>query len=242
MRRITMLRSAAIGSAVAAVLAMTAGPARADAVPQLTAFSLSAPAVDVTYGPAQITVLMTVSDPDATGVGSGDVIAHGPVHGYYPSGHLVQVGGTATNTQYRADITLPAGKALDYHMDLSFLPANEFALVDLQDQLVAMGVNYHTIASVTAPPAAPAPSAFTFHRDVAGGLGILVVDWGEPAAGNPEATGATVTSSGCGTTDTITYRSVWFRNPPTRTTTCTVTVNVTNSAGASPPTTVSARL
>src|SRR3954453_9600807 len=90
MRRTTMLRSAAFGSAVAAVLAMTAGPARADAVPQLTAFSVSAAAVDVTYGTAQITVTMTVSDPDATGVGSGLVVAHGalPVRAQSPSGQL----------------------------------------------------------------------------------------------------------------------------------------------------------
>ena len=240
MRRITMLRSAAFGFAVAAALAMTAGPAHADAVPQLTAFSLSASAVDVTYGTATITVTLTVSDPDATGIGTGDVIAHGPVRGYYPSGRLVQVGGTATNTRYRADIVLPAGKAVDYHMDLSFLPADEFAYVDLQDQLIAMGVNYHTIASVTAVPAAP--KGFTFHRDVAGGLPIIVVDWAEPAAGQPIATGGTATSSGCGTPETITYDSVWFKNPPTKTTTCTVTVSVTNSAGASAPTTASARL
>jgi len=240
MRRITMLRSAAIGSAVAAVLAMTAGPARADAVPQLTAFSVSAAAVDVTYGTAQITVFMTVSDPDSTGIATGDVIAHGPVRGYYPSGHLVQVGGTATNTQFRADITLPAGKAVDYHMAMNFLPANEFGLIDLDSQLAASGWNYHTIASVTATPVAPA--GFTFHRDVAGGLPIIVVEWAEPATGQPIATGATVTSSGCGIAESISYRSVWFKNPPTRTTTCSVTVNVTNSAGASPPTTASARL
>ena len=240
MRKITMLRSAAVGFAAAAVLAMTAAPAHADAVPQLTAFSLSASAVDVTYGTATITVTLTVSDPDATGIGSGDVIAHGPVRGYYPSGRLVQVGGTATNTRYRADITLPAGKAVDYHIDFNFLPANEFALVDLDSQLAASGWNYHTIASVTAPPAAPA--GFTFHRDVAGGLPIIVVDWAEPAAGQPIATGGTATSSGCGTPETITYDSVWFKNPPTRATTCSVTVNVTNSAGASPATTASQRL
>ena len=240
MRRITMLRSAAIGFAAAAVLAMTAGPARADAVPQLTAFSLSASAVDVTYGTATITVTLTVSDPDATGIGTGDVIAHGPVRGYNPGAPLAQVGGTATNTQYRAVITLPAGKAVDYHMDLDFLPANEFAYVDLQDQLVAMGVNYHTIASVNAVPVAP--GGFTFHRDVAGGLPIIVVDWAEPSAGQPIATGATVTSSGCGVAESISYRSVWFKTPPTRTTTCSVTVNVTNSAGASPPTTAAKRL
>ena len=119
MRRFSMLRTAACGFAVAAALAMSAGPAHADAVPKLTAFSVSASAVDVTYGDAHITVTMSVSDPDATGVGTGDVIAHGPKRGYNPAGHLVQVGGTATNTQYRADITLPAGKAVDYRMDIS---------------------------------------------------------------------------------------------------------------------------
>jgi hypothetical protein len=240
MRRITMLRSAAAGFAVAAALAMTAGPARADAVPQLTAFSVSAAAVDVTYGTAQITVTMTVSDPDATGVGSGLVIAHSPVRAHYPGGQLVQVGGTATNTQYRADITLPAGTAVDYQMIITFWPAGEVAPVDLQSQLVASGWNYHTITSVTAAPAAP--DDFTFQRDVVAAGPIIAVDWAEPEFGQPIATGATVTSSGCGIAESITYRSVWFTHVPTGTTTCTVTVSVTNSAGASPPTTASATL
>jgi hypothetical protein len=86
---------------------------------------------------------MSVRDPDATGVGTGDIIAHGPTRGYNPSGHLVQVGGTATNTQYRADITLPAGKAVDAHMDITFMEADQFYLVDLQSQLVASGWPYH---------------------------------------------------------------------------------------------------
>src|SRR5690242_13999936 len=100
MRRITMLRSAAFGFAV------TAGPRR-------TACALPASAAGVTDGTATVTVASTVSDPDGTGIGTGDVIAPGPVRGYYPSGRLVQVGGTATNTRYRADIVLPAGKAVD---------------------------------------------------------------------------------------------------------------------------------
>jgi hypothetical protein len=240
MRRFTMLRTAACGFAVAAALAMTAGPAHADAVPKLTAFSVSASAVDVTYGDAHITVTMSVSDPDATGVGTGDVIAHGPKRGYNPAGHLVQVGGTATNTQYRADITLPAGKAVDYRMDISFLPANEFALVDLQSQLVASGWAYHTVASVSAVPAAPAH--FTFHRDVAGGLPVIIVGWDPPAAGQPIATGSTVTSTGCGTVKSNSYASVWFGSVPSGTATCTVTVSLTNSAGSSPPATASARV
>jgi len=37
--------------------------------------------------------------------------------------------GTATNTQYRADITLPAGKAVDYRMDITFIEADQFYLV-----------------------------------------------------------------------------------------------------------------
>jgi hypothetical protein len=244
MRRITMLRSAASGLAVAAALAMTAGPARADAVPQLTGFSVSAAAVDVTYRTAQITVTMTVSDPDATGVGSGFVIAQGPVlpGAHYPSGQLVQVGGTATNTRYRADITLPAGAAVGYQMTITFWPAGE-AAVDLQSQLVASGWNNRTITSVTAVPAAP--DNFTFRRvvpDVGVGLQKIVVDWAEPGIGQPIATGATVTSSGCGVAETITYHSVWFIHIPTSATTCTVTVSVTNSAGASAPTTASTRL
>jgi hypothetical protein len=153
----------------------------------------------------------------------------------------VQVGGTATNTRYRADITLPAGTAADYQMTITFWPAGGAAAVDLQSQLVASGWNYHTITSVTAVPAAP--DNFTFRRDVAaGGLPKIVVEWAEPEIGQPIATGATVTSSGCGRTASITYRSVWFVIVPTGTTTCTVTVSVTNSAGASPPTTASATL
>ncbi|MCU7722444.1 hypothetical protein ODJ79_01825 [Actinoplanes sp. KI2] len=241
MRRITMLRSAAIGSAVAAVLAMTAGPARADAVPQLTAFSVSTAAVDVTNAAAQITVTMTVSDPDATGVGSGSVTAYSPlpVPTHPSGGQLVQVGGTATNTRYRADITLPAGTALDYQMIITFRPAGE-AAVDLQSQLVASGWANHTITSVTAVP--DAPVNFTFRRDIGRGGRIIKVNWAEPEPGRPIATGATVTSSGCGIAESITYNSVWFIGPPADTTTCTVTVRVTNSAGASPPTTASATL
>jgi hypothetical protein len=80
---------------------------------------VSATSVNVTSGDAHIMVTMSVSDPDATGVGTGDVIAHGPTRGYNPSGHLVQVGGTAANTQYRADITLPAAPAhLTFHREL----------------------------------------------------------------------------------------------------------------------------
>ena len=241
MRRFTMLRTGVVGVAVAALLAGTAGAARAadDILPTLTAFSVSATAVDVTYGTAQITVTLSLSDPDATGPGSGYVIAHA-VRGYNPSGPMVQVGGTATNAQYRADITLPAGKALDYRMDISFIESDQFSLVDLNSQLAAAGWPRHTIASVTAPPAAP--TGFTFHRDVRGGLPVIVVDWNEPAAGQPIATGSTVTSTGCGTLDTHTYRSVWFRDVPTRTTTCTTTISVFNSAGDSQPTIASARL
>jgi hypothetical protein len=130
---------AAVGLAVAAALLGNAGPARADILPTLTSFTVSATSVDVTYGDAHITVTMSVSDPDATGVGSGDIIAHGPTRGYNPFGHLAQVGGTATDTQYRADITLPAGKAVDYRMDISFMEADQFYLVDLQPQLAASG-------------------------------------------------------------------------------------------------------
>ena len=65
----------------------------------------------------------------------------------------MQVGGTATNTQYRADITLPAGKAVDYRMDITFMEADQFYLVDLQSQLVASGWPYQVQASVTAPRA-----------------------------------------------------------------------------------------
>jgi hypothetical protein len=65
----------------------------------------------------------------------------------------VQVGGTAANTQYRADITLPAGKAVDYRMDITFMEADQFYLVDLQSQLAASGWPYQVQASVTAPRA-----------------------------------------------------------------------------------------
>jgi hypothetical protein len=78
----------------------------------------------------------------------------------------VQVGGTAANTQYRADITLPAGKAVDYRMDITFMEADQFYLVDLQSQLATSGWPYHVQALVTAPPAAPAH--LTFHRGAAG--------------------------------------------------------------------------
>jgi hypothetical protein len=149
---------------VAAVLFGAAGPARADILPTLTSFHVSATSVDVTTGDAHISVTMSVSDPDATGAGTGDIIAHGPTRGYWPSANLVQVGGTATNTQYRAGITLPAGKAVDYHMDITFEEAGEFFLVDLQSQLAASDWPYHVQSEVTAPP--KAATNLTFHRDL----------------------------------------------------------------------------
>ena len=163
-RRWFWLPAAVVLTVVAALLA-AAGPARADDIlPTLTSFGVSATSVDVTYGDAHITVTMSVSDPDATGIGTGDVIAHGPKRGYNPFGHLVQVGGTARNTQYRADITLPAGKAVDYRLDISFIEADQFYLVDLQSQLVASGWPYHVHAAVTAPPVASAAGGRRPHR------------------------------------------------------------------------------
>jgi hypothetical protein len=232
----------AVGLAVAVALLGAVGPARAadDILPTLTSFTVSPTSVDVTSAGAHITVLMSVSDPDATGVGTGDVIAHGPKRGYNPFGHLVQVGGTARNTQYRADITLPAGKAVDYRMDISFTEADQFFLVDLQSQLVASGWPYHVQAAVTAPPAAPAH--LSFHRELAGGKSTIIVSWDPPAAGQPVATGSTVTGSGCGTLQSFSYASARFTDVPASTTTCTATVSLLNSAGSSPSTTASARV
>jgi hypothetical protein len=232
---------AAVGLAFAAAVLWGAGPASADDIlPTLTSFTVSAASVDVTYGDAHITVTMSVSDPHATGVGTGDIIAHGPKRGYNPFGHLVQVGGTATNTQYRADITLPAGKAVDYRMDISFMEADQFYLVDLQSQLVASGWPYHVLATVSAPPAAPAN--LTFHRELQGGNSTIVVSWAPPAAGQPVATGSTVTGTGCGTLQSSNYADARFTAVPASTTTCTATVSLLNSAGSSPSTTASARV
>jgi hypothetical protein len=232
---------AVVGLAAAATL-LGAGPAHAadDILPTLTSFTVSPTSVDVTYGDAHITVTMSVSDPDATGVGTGDVIAHGPKRGYNPAGHLVQVGGTATNTQYRADITLPAGKAVDYRMDITFMEADQFSLVDLQSQLVASGRPFHVQAVVTTPPAAPAN--LTFHRELAGGRQIIVVSWAPPAAGQPVPTGSTVAGTGCGTLQLFNAADARFIDVPAATTTCRATVSLLNSAGTSPSTTASARV
>ena len=225
---------------VAAALFGAAGPARADILPTLTSFHASATSVDVTTGDAHISVTMSVSDPDATGVGTGDIIAHGPTRGYWPSANLVQVGGTATNTQYRADITLPAGKAVDYRMDITFMEADQFYLVDLQSQLTASGWPYHVQASVTAPPTAPAH--LTFHRELQGGTSTIVVSWAAPAAGQPVPTGSAVTGSGCGTLQSSNAADARFTGVPKSATTCTATVSLLNSAGSSPSTTASARV
>jgi hypothetical protein len=239
-RRWVRLLTAA-GLASATVVLGVAGPARADDIlPTLTSFTVSTTSVDVTYSDAHLVVTMSVSDPDATGVGSGDVIAHGPKRGYNPFGHLVQVGGTATNTQYRADITLPAGKAVDYRTDISFMEADQFYLVDLQSQLAASGWPYHVQASVTAPPAAPAK--LVFHREPQGGRSTIVVSWAPPTAGQPVPTGSTVTGNGCGTLQTSNYADARFVDVPASTTTCTATVSLLNSAGSSPATTASARI
>jgi hypothetical protein len=232
---------AAVGLAVAAALLGSAGPARADDIlPTLTSFTVSATSVDVTYGDAHITVTMSVRDPDATGVGTGDIIAHGPERGYNPFGPLVQIGGTATNTQYRADITLPAGKAVDAHLDILFMEADQFFLVDLQSQLVASGWPYHVQTNVTAPPVAP--TNLTFHRDGTSGRDFIDVNWAPPAAGQPVPTGSTVTGSGCGTLQSSHATSARFTDVPASTTRCTVTVSQLNSAGSSPSTTASARV
>jgi hypothetical protein len=232
---------AAAGLVAAAALLGGAGPAHADDIlPTLTSFTVSATSVDVTYGDAHITVTMSVSDPDATGVGSGDIIAHGPTRGYNPSGQLVQVGGTATNTQYRADITLPAGKAVDYRMDITFMEADQFYLVDLQSQLAASGWPYHVQAPVTAAPAAPA--RLTIHRELQGGTSTIVVSWAPPAAGQPVPTGSAVTGSGCGTLQSSSAAGARFTGVPKSATTCTATVSLLNSAGSSPATTASARV
>ena len=70
---------AVAGLVAAAALIGSAGPAHADDIlPTLTSFTVSAPSADVTYGDAHISVLMSVTDPDATGTGTGDIIAHGP--------------------------------------------------------------------------------------------------------------------------------------------------------------------
>jgi hypothetical protein len=178
---------AAAGLVAAAALLSGAGPAHADDIlPTLTSFGVSAASVDVTNGDAHISVTMSVRDPDATGVGTGDIIAHGPTRGYNPSGHLVQVGGTATNTQYRADITLPAGKAVDYRMDITFMEADQFYLVDLQSQLAASGWPYHVQASVTAAPAAPAH--LTFHRELQGGTSTATESLLNSAGSSPPTT------------------------------------------------------
>ena len=228
------------GLVMAAALFGAAGPARADILPTLTSFTVLAPSVDVTSGDAHISVMMSVSDPDATGAGTGDIIAHGPARGYNPSGHLVQVGGTATNTQYRADITLPAGQAVNYYMDITFEEAGQFYLADLQSQLAASGWPYHVQALVTAPPAAPA--SLTFHRELQGGKSMIVVTWALPAAGQPVPTGSAVTGTGCGTLQSFNAADAWFTAASASRTTCTATVSLLNSAGSSPPATASARV
>ena len=230
----------AAGLAVAGALFGGAGPAHADILPTLTSFQVSAPSVDVTTGDAHITVTMSVSDPDATGVGTGDIIAHGPTRGYWPSANLVQVGGTATNTQYRADITLPAGQAVDYHMDITFEEAGQFSLVDLQSQLAASAWPYHVQSVVTAPPKAPAGLAF--HREVWGGKSMIIATWAPPAAGQPVPTGSMVTGTGCGTLQSASYAEAAFTAPSAAKTTCTATVSLLNSAGSSPSATATARV
>jgi hypothetical protein len=156
-------RPAPGGLFAASGLRREAGRARAaDTVPTLTSFTVSATSVDVTGADARITVTMSVSDPGATGTGTGHVIAHGPTRAHSPFGPLVPAGRTATDAQYRADITLPAGKAVDYRLDISFVEAGPSFLAALRSQLVASGWPYHVRASVTpapAPPPAPAKSA-----------------------------------------------------------------------------------
>jgi hypothetical protein len=240
-RNRTAVGAFAVTVLAAALLAVAGPPAQAaeDILPTLTSFAVSTTSVDVTTGTARISVTMSVSDPDATGVGTGDVIAHGPKRGYNPGGQLVQVGGTATNTQYRADITLPAGKAVDYRLDISFMEADQFYLVDLQSQLIAAGWPDHVNAVVTAVPAAP--RNVTFGRQIAAGKSIVVVSWAAPSDGQPVATGSVLTNISCGTLQSSSYASAWFANVPPSSV-CSLTVSLANSAGNSPSVNVSARV
>ena len=232
---------AAVAVAVGAALLAGTGPARAadDVAPTLTAFGVSATTVDVTTGDAHVTVTMTVHDPDATGVGTGSVIARRPTRGYHPFGSLVQVGGTATDTRYRADITLPAGQAVDYRLSIQFMEAGQFFFADLNSQLYASSWPYRVNAVVTAPP--EAPRNLTFHREVLEGRNAVVVSWDPPAAGRPVATGSTVLSSSCGTLWRTHASEVLFTDLPGNSL-CSVTVSLVNGAGSSPPTSGSRRL
>jgi hypothetical protein len=72
---------------------------------------------------------------------------------------------------------LPAGKAVDYRMGITFMEADQFYLVDPQSQLAASGWPYHVQALVTAPPTAPAH--LTFHREPQGGTSTIMVSWAE---------------------------------------------------------------
>jgi hypothetical protein len=229
---------AGLAVAVGAALLVGASPAWADVAPTLTAFGVSATQVDVTAGDAHVTVTMSVHDPDATGAGTGSVLARRPTRGYHPSGSLVQVGGTATDTQYRADITLPAGQAIDYRLSISFLEAGQFTYADLNTQLYASSWPSHVNAIVTAPPAAP--RNLTFHRQVIENRNTVVVSWDPPAAGAPVATGSTVLASSCGTLWRTHPSVVLFTDLPAGST-CSVTVALTNSAGSSPATSGSGR-
>jgi hypothetical protein len=228
-----------VATLAAAASVTAAAPARADVLPTLTSFSVSPTTVDVTTGDGHITVLMSVSDPDATTAGTGDVLARKPTRGYQAFGPLVQIGGTARNPQYRADITLPAGVALNYRLSISYLDVEHSSLVDLDSQLAASGWPYHVDAIVTAPPAQPAH--LTFHREVLSNKSTVVVGWDPPAAGAPVPTGSTLTGSTCGTLKAAYASEALFTDLP-RSSRCTVTVSLFNSAGSSPATTGSARL
>jgi hypothetical protein len=137
---------------------LTLRPAPVRVLPILTSFRVSATSVDVTGGDAHLIVTMSVSDPGA-GLGTGHVIAHGPTRAHSPFGRLVRAGGTAADAQYRADITLPAGKAVDYRLDISFAAADLSCLAALRSQLAASGWPYHVRASVTPAPAPATPPA-----------------------------------------------------------------------------------
>jgi hypothetical protein len=182
---------------------------------------------------------MSVSDPDATTAGTGDVLARKPTRGYQAFGPLVQTGGGATNPRYRADITLPAGVALNYRLSISYLDVDHSSLVDLDSQLAASGWPYHVNAIVTAAPAAP--RHLTFHREVFSNKSTVVVNWDPPAAGAPVPTSSTLTGSNCGTLTAARGTEALFVDLP-RNSLCSVTVSLVNSAGSSAATSGSARL